>query len=928
MFTKKSTENRTAFSISLLIVLTGLVMALLINVLTLDSAFGSTDCGDSFSLAVYKPAKIVGNTIPNQRVYFMVKVSQNGIPQAHIVNLHTEIEGDNPSAWRVNLNDDKVIFLPSPGARTNYVLLTVKAGAKVEEGDSLRVNVIGVNGEEEQSTVVRITMDSYNPSLKLTQYVDWTREEPEKVCFGESLTYDLTLANLGQERDNIMVSADVPQGWGVMITDESGQGKEGETSATFDLPGEAILPSRNMVDIKLTLTPPPAWPKNATTEITVTAKSLSAGAEESSPVKLTAVKGGLLVTASDVTGPWAHPHNLNPGSKTTYPLQITNIFDEAKNVELSLDGTIPTGWWCNLSSPSGIPIQPGQKAEGRLEICAPQEAAPGSGFTIGVVATTSTGEQDRVDVSCRVSQKKKVYFVTVDALAYEYLDLNRVGTGMGSDGDWLMPNIRAFMEKGSSYSETFVHLPSATDMNHLTNISGSMSGTTGLHSVAAYYYGRNEDGHMIIKDPSHDSIRWGEQGEPVLTMFDVAKDPAYGGEPGAFNAAISGKGWVMELMQDPDGVLDRKAHGQCVPFYLDKPYQYIMGDPPSDEDAASDPNFKYPLGHIIGARPGMFPDDRWVMEGALKMIENEDPDVLYIIMAEMDDGHHMMGAGWDLDEWLDQGTESTWDDISRINPLACRECILDTAREADYNFGLFLDFMEHRGTLDDSYIILTADHGHVTHYVKGVDYKDILDRKGITEGENYATIAGSSAGFIYDAGPDTAARIEEILEKVKRYNRMAERRENPFIVINRDEMLTGVDTYTGEVVTDPDELYNIWYAEFPVEDNSKLRWPNLYVFARENWQIPVYGGELFNLGLKVDISFPELPLLVGGHGGPETQHIPLIMSGPGIKAGYVNDTDRIMNSMFAPTIYQLNGWSSPANVDGEPILSCMEGGEE
>jgi len=903
-------------------------MGLLINIFSQGSAYGATGDEDSFFLKVHRPVKIVGNSIPNRGAYFLVKISQSGRQSAHRVELQTEIQGDDPSAWDVNLSDDKVLFLPSPGARTKYVLLTVRAGKDVNEGDSLRIKIIGVNGEEEQNVVIRVTMDSYHPALEPTQYKDWTREEAEKVFFGESLQWDVTLANLGKERDRVQVSAQAPQGWDVQITDGSGPGTKGDSSAIFTISGEAIRPTKNMIDFKLFVNPPADWPKYSPAKITVTAQSLGADKEESASLELSAIKGGLLITASDMDGPWPHPHRLNPGAKTTYILQITNIFDQEKEVELSLDGTVPSGWTCNISPTAATTLQPGQEAEARIEIRAPQEAEPGTELTTRVIASTSTGEQDGVTVSCQVTQKKKVYFVAIDALSYEYLDLNRAGTGKGGTGDWLMPNIHAFMERSSSYSETYVHLPSATDMNHMTNISGSMSGTEGLHSVAAYYYGRDEDGHMVIKDPTHDDLRWGEEGEPVLSMYDVAKNQAYGGDAGAFNAVISGKGWVAELMRDTNGVLDRVAQGQAVPFYLEKPKSYLMGDPPSDEDAAADPDFKWPLGHIIGSRPGMFPDDRWVMEGALRIIENEDPDVFYILMAEVDDGQHMMGTAWDLEEWLDQGTESTWDDISRINPFATREGTLDTVREADYNFGLFLDFLEHRGTRDDVYIVLTADHGQVTHLPKGIDYKEILNKKGITEGENYATIAASAIGFIYDSEPETAERIEEILQKVKRYNRETERRENPFIVLNREEMRTGIDTYTGEAVTSPDELYSIWYAEFPVEDNSKQRWPDLFIFAREHWQIPVYGGELFNLGLKVDFCIPEAPLLVGGHGGTESQHIPLVMSGPGIKAGYVNDTEKIMNSTIAPTIYQLNGWSCPANVDGEPILSCLEGAGE
>ena len=72
--------------------------------------------------------------------------------------------------------------------------------------------------------------------------------------------------------------------------------------------------------------------------------------------------------------------------------------------------------------------------------------------------------------------------------------------------------------------------------------------------------------------------------------------------------------------------------------------------------------------------------------------------------------------------------------------------MLDIVREADHNFGRFIDFLEQRGTLDDVYIVLTADHGQVTHLPKGIDYKRILREAGISEaeGDRYTTIGASA----------------------------------------------------------------------------------------------------------------------------------------------------------------------------------------
>ena len=49
------------------------------------------------------------------------------------------------------------------------------------------------------------------------------------------------------------------------------------------------------------------------------------------------------------------------------------------------------------------------------------------------------------------SNRKKLIFVAIDGLHPDYLDLDARGFLPGSDGNWLMPNVQAFLKKSMWY---------------------------------------------------------------------------------------------------------------------------------------------------------------------------------------------------------------------------------------------------------------------------------------------------------------------------------------------------------------------------------------------------------------------------------------------------------------------------------------------
>lgn len=62
------------------------------------------------------------------------------------------------------------------------------------------------------------------------------------------------------------------------------------------------------------------------------------------------------------------------------------------------------------------------------------------------------------------SNRKKLIFVAIDGLHPNYLELDAKGLLPGTDGNWLMANIQAFLKKSMWYKNAKAFLPAATDM--------------------------------------------------------------------------------------------------------------------------------------------------------------------------------------------------------------------------------------------------------------------------------------------------------------------------------------------------------------------------------------------------------------------------------------------------------------------------------
>ena len=90
------------------------------------------------------------------------------------------------------------------------------------------------------------------------------------------------------------------------------------------------------------------------------------------------------------------------------------------------------------------------------------------------------------------------------------------------------------------------------------------------------------------------------------------------------------------------------------------------------------------------------------MNSTLRAIQQKDPDFLYVILADPNEAGHCYGNALDNPE--------------NYSTSADPENMFDVIEEADKQVGRLIEFLQERGTFNDSIIVITDDHGMSTMY--------------------------------------------------------------------------------------------------------------------------------------------------------------------------------------------------------------------
>ncbi len=621
-------------------------------------------------------------------------------------------------------------------------------------------------------------------------------------------------------------------------------------------------------------------------------------------------EGTLLAASSAVGSPAYHRHLVRPGSLTTYMVRLENT--EAQPVTVNLQITDTTDGWIAALARRSVKLAQGEKKYVMLTLNTPMNLPRGSVATVKVSAETSAGKSDEITLEAEIADKRKIYIISIDSLGTEYLELNSKGNGWGGEGDRLMPNLHALIKKGAYYPQHKVHLISATDGNHAVYLSGAYPGRLGIYSVQIFFFGFDEKGRPIAKTTPLDIMYYGKDGKPVTTIFNVVKDPKYGGNPNAFTAYAAGKAWVPEHYRNPVFGLDRIA---TVNDYADYVTPY-----PHPHSAKWLRNV-FIKNHVSKLRdPDLFAwEDDYTIDQTIETVNNEDPDVFYILLGAVDMAGHAYGAGYDFDEWDTKGTpDDLSDDKSKINRCANREGIIETVKNADKQLGRFVDYLKKRGTYEDAIIVVESDHNMETNFFTGPPAHKILKKTGYSKEKDYFLVTLSQIGSVFlrrHDDPQMVPTLEKALEEYQMKDRLTGELVNPIIVLTRDEMRTGIDEKTGKRISLPSEVYSEYYVEHSKPEG--IRWPDMLLLIDKYYQFPTIGTGLANVG-AAQIPVPPIGIFVGGHGSHSTQPSLLMLRGPGIPKG-ITPGGQTYAADLVPTLYRLEGYRIPESVQGKGL---------
>ena len=509
-----------------------------------------------------------------------------------------------------------------------------------------------------------------------------------------------------------------------------------------------------------------------------------------------------------------------------------------------------------------------------------------------------------------------VLYIAIDSLHPGYLTLDRNGDAGGHKGNWLMPNVHRYLAGATRFGDARSYMPSATDMNHLNAIAGTHSGETGIIGVSTQLHTWSK-----TREPQWESphLAWATDGKgrKVETLFQLwAKK-----HPGSKTAFISGKGWVSDMYRKSDDWsydpgLSLVVQGNDHPGYVPDPLKYKQSfyDPPGDADAKCDPESAMQMAFDDGIYKRdddaleHFPADRWVVDATLAVLKKDRPGLALVLLAQMDDAQHALGAAWNPKEFVKRSppyvppagcaNKPSYQLVSKLNGQVYREAILDTVRDIDTQFGRLMTGIRKLPAYRNATIVFYSDHSQITHLMQrpgdrdeaSTDPRKVLHRAGaITKAEaawrGFGVMSASSLGALYWHPKKlnrakAIARAKATLEQHRVVHPLTGKKECPWLVLDREDMRLG---YPG--VTSAGELYHEHFAT--QTGHRSPVWPDLMLVMRHSWQITVYDGMLGNLGVEIPIPVPPLTVFLGGHGADDTLPIVMAISGPGIARGKV-----------------------------------------
>jgi hypothetical protein len=307
-----------------------------------------------------------------------------------------------------------------------------------------------------------------------------------------------------------------------------------------------------------------------------------------------------------------------------------------------------------------------------------------------------------------------------------------------------MPNFRMLRDSGTNFNDAYLgYMGSETVISHNVLMSGQNPKHMGWVDEAY----RDREGLLstdtnqmwttgeltypqfgsLIQDKAYPKLADYLQAAQPGKKFIVVGQKAYAVDSAAAESAFdtsdadiavrfSGRSSSSPVAGTPDAACNatlggryRGPDGVNVPTYIKDPFcgRYYVNSSFAHGTSDAFPSWIYPLDgnrFVPGDDPDHLGGDRWVADSAMAMMQNEDWSGMFVTMGGIDKAGHMWGADSDV-----QSAPGSADYQSHVQ---------FNAEYADVQLGRMLDKLEALGELDDTLVVLTADHGATfgTHF--------------------------------------------------------------------------------------------------------------------------------------------------------------------------------------------------------------------
>lgn len=422
-----------------------------------------------------------------------------------------------------------------------------------------------------------------------------------------------------------------------------------------------------------------------------------------------------------------------------------------------------------------------------------------------------------------------------------------------------LPHVDALRAEGTQFTNAIDGILEAeTPAGHTTITTGS---TPARDGILGFDWGQGDTGRYSLFDPT-------EMGN-VEQIIKSSRAPTIAGlykaaHPQARVIAVSGhKYYAAAPLGGPDADAIMYYQGDAQGRYI--PVAVPGHTPPAS--VLDDPNMIYPTIHL---RDGA--EDTLATRLALRAIRTMHPRVVLINYPEFD---------WPLGH-IDGGS---------TDPAA----VVTDMRGFDQDLGMIEDAYRAAGILDKTLFVITADHGMmpITRFVPSTVITNAVSQAGTSAPD----IATNSGDFVWLADQSKAQAVADN------------------IVRARDPGIQSVYYLTGA----NGDLGYTAAAGLPVDSSVEAANQHLLGTLMNGHEptVVVFGKE------GVSFSDPSSHWKAD-HGGSswQSQHIPLILAGPGIQQGIITAAPAELEDV-APTALTAMG-VRPAGMGGMVLTDALD----